>query len=256
MDRHARAPAARSRRPRSAWRCGWRSASSTGSTSRSRTTSTSTSRSRASVALGRGFVYDDAHDDRDTAQQFGRAPGYPLFWRRSAPDAPMPSATPARVKIAQSLVGALTVWLIASIALRAAGPRAGCRGGLDRRRVPAARLDAVVRVERDALLRRRARPPRSCSQRCRRIGGDQRRRPRRLGPALLAGALAGVAALMRPAMLLFLPLAAVWLAVSARGSRLRGRVAHCRRLLRHRAVDGAEPPRLRPVRARSPPKAA
>ena len=37
----------------------------------------------------------------------------------------MPTATPARVKVAQSVVGALTVWLIGLIALYAAGPRAG-----------------------------------------------------------------------------------------------------------------------------------
>ena len=34
-------------------------------------------------------------------------------------------ASPARVKVAQSLVGALTVWLIGLIALYGAGPRAG-----------------------------------------------------------------------------------------------------------------------------------
>ena len=76
------------------------------------------------VASGQGFVYDDAHES-GTAQRFGRAPAYPLFLAALDAGRPVPAATPARVKVAQSLVGALTVWLIGLIALYAGGPRAG-----------------------------------------------------------------------------------------------------------------------------------
>ncbi len=60
-----------------------------------------------------------------TAQRFGRAPGYPLFLAALDAGRPRPESTPARVKVAQSIVGALTVWLIGVIAWRAAGARAG-----------------------------------------------------------------------------------------------------------------------------------
>ncbi len=93
------------------------------------------------VASGLGFVYDDAHES-GTAQRFGRAPAYPLFLAALDAGRPVPTATPARVKVAQSLVGALTVWLIGLIALlrrRSARRRVG---GRDRGGVSAARLAA------------------------------------------------------------------------------------------------------------------
>ena len=85
------------------------------------------------VASGLGFVYDDAHDS-GTAQRFGRAPGYPLFLAALDAGRPVPTATPARVKVAQSLVGALTVWLIGLIALYCRRPAGRRVGGRDRAR--------------------------------------------------------------------------------------------------------------------------
>ncbi len=67
------------------------------------------------LAAGRGLVYDD-----DGHEHFGRAPGYAVFLAgvRSIDD----SIT--AVKVAQSVLGALGVGVIAMLAARAAGPRA------------------------------------------------------------------------------------------------------------------------------------
>src|SRR3954454_8766125 len=70
-----------------------------------------------SLAAGDGFVYGPGHDT-GTAQQFGRAPLYPLFLAAIGAGAHDYNSSPARVKIAQSLVGALAVWIIGMIAIR------------------------------------------------------------------------------------------------------------------------------------------
>lgn len=77
-----------------------------------------------SVARGDGFHYPADEPRPGTAQQFGRAPGYPLFLASLGATQPVEHA-PRRVQIAQALLGSLIVWLLASIAARAAGPRAG-----------------------------------------------------------------------------------------------------------------------------------
>jgi len=68
------------------------------------------------LAAGRGLVYDD-----DGHEHFGRAPGYAVFLAavRSIDD------SIAAVKVAQSVLGAFGVAVIAMLATRAAGPRAG-----------------------------------------------------------------------------------------------------------------------------------
>ena len=66
--------------------------------------------------------------------------------------------------------------------------------------------------------------------------------------AAAAGLTAGVAILVRPAMLFFLPLAALWLS-RAGAPALAVALVVGRRSLVDRAVDGAQPARLRPVRA-------
>lgn len=77
-----------------------------------------------SLANGRGFSYPEAG-----GEHFGRAPLYPLFLAgvltaSGAPDR-QPDAAPRSIKIAQSFVGALAVWLIGLMTMRAAGERAG-----------------------------------------------------------------------------------------------------------------------------------
>ena len=161
------------------------------------------------VASGQGFVYDDTHDS-GTAQRFGRAPGYPLFLAALDAGRPVPAHTPARVKVVQSVVGALTVWLIGVMALYCAGPRAGVwAAGISAVYPPLVSLPSyalsetlyslVALVTAFSLQLAIDRPD------------SDRAASQGTALGLLSGALAGLAALIRPAMLLYLPLAFAWL---------------------------------------------
>lgn len=164
-----------------------------------------------SVARGEGFQYPPDEPSPGTAQQFGRAPGYPAFLAAIIIPAPVNHA-PRRIKIAQALLGAASIWLIAAIAGRAAGPRAA---------VSAAAIAAVypplvwmpAYVLSETLFSALALAAALVLQE---VGGPSRLAPRTSHRArrasLLAGAvLTGLAILTRPAMLFFLPFAAVWL---------------------------------------------
>jgi 4-amino-4-deoxy-L-arabinose transferase-like glycosyltransferase len=164
------------------------------------------------LADGRGFVYDDAIEI-GTAQHFGRGPGYPLFLALLDAGRPVPDSSPTRVKVAQALVGAGIVWLIGIIALRAGGPAAGAAAAAIAAAYPplilipayvlsetvycAAALSTVMVLQRAGD----ARPP-----------GSSTGKPRRVDVAWAAagGALAGLAALVRPTTLTFLPLVFIW----------------------------------------------
>jgi hypothetical protein len=170
----------------------------------------------ASVSAGRGFSYPPVHDS-GTAQQFGRAPGYPLFLAAIGVNGTDPAATPASVKMAQAIVGAAGVWVIGLIARRAAGPLAGsaaaaiaavypplvwiCAYALSEALYSTIALLAVLLL--DAAVERRRRSAASSA----------------LPAAALsigAGLATGGAILVRPAMLFFFPLAVVWLGVHRR----------------------------------------
>jgi 4-amino-4-deoxy-L-arabinose transferase-like glycosyltransferase len=173
-----------------------------------------------SVAAGRGFVYDASHDT-GTAQQFGRAPVYPLFLAIVGAGRGEHVAAPARVKVAQSIVGAIGVGLIGLLARRAAGLRAGvAAAAIAAVYPPLVWISAYVFSEAlystlallaalllDTALDRSA-------------GGPAEDRGARSGRAMAAaaGLTAGLAILVRPAMLLFLPLAALWLIAHRRPS--------------------------------------
>jgi hypothetical protein len=167
------------------------------------------------VASGQGFVYDEAHDS-GTAQRFGRAPAYPLFLAALDAGRPVPAATPARVKVAQSFVGAATVWLIGLIALYSAGPRAAVWAA-----VLAAVYPPLVSLPSYALSETLFSAVAIAAAFVFQLAVDRAAASPRpaawIGPApvlaLLGGALAGTAALVRPAMLLYLPLAVVWMLV-------------------------------------------
>jgi hypothetical protein len=167
----------------------------------------------ANVAEGRGFVYDGA-PDVGTGQQFGRAPGYPLLLAAIGAGSTTASSTPAPVKIAQSIIGGIFVWLVGVWALRSGGAKGG---------VVAAAIAAVypplvwmpayvlsetvyAAVALAAALVLQIGVDRSRSSGNSRSGGSL---------VLAAGALTGAAILIRPAMLFFLPLAVPWL-LSAR----------------------------------------
>lgn len=161
-----------------------------------------------SVAEGRGFAYEPDHAT-GTTQQFGRAPVYPLFLAMIGAGSREHAASPLRVKVAQSLVGALGVWLIGMIGLRTAGPAGGaaaallaavypplvwiCAYVLSETLYSAIALSAVLLLDR-ALDRTDATARTT------------------LALAGAAGCVTGFAILVRPAMLFFLPLAGVWLA--------------------------------------------
>jgi hypothetical protein len=165
-----------------------------------------------SISAGRGFTYADDHDT-GTAQQFGRAPAYPLFLAAIGAAAGPHDAAPPAVKIAQAIVGGLGVWVIGLLARRAAGPAAGsaaaaiaavypplvwmCAYVLSEAVYSTVALVAVLLLDL-AIDRAEQFTNGSWIQR----GGAW---------SAAAGLTTGVAILLRPAMLFFLPLAALWL---------------------------------------------
>jgi 4-amino-4-deoxy-L-arabinose transferase-like glycosyltransferase len=168
------------------------------------------------LADGRGFAYDDAIE-LGTGQRFGRAPGYPLFLAALDAGRPVPDATPARVKVAQSLVGGATVWLIGLLALKCAGPRAGvAASAMAAAYPPLVVIPGYVLSETiysaaalaTAIVLQQAADRRSPGAARRTAAGASRAAV--LAPPIAGGALAGVSALIRPTMLVFLPLAFFW----------------------------------------------
>lgn len=159
-----------------------------------------------SVAAGRGFTYDASHHT-GTAQQFGRAPGYPLFLAAIGATEPDYAHTPRRVKVAQSLIGAAVVWLIALITFRAAGARAAIAAAAVAAIYPplvwmcayvlSETLYSFVALAAAHLL----------------TLAIDRARVHQAGGAgtIAAGLTAGCAMLVRPVMLFFLPLALLWM---------------------------------------------
>ena len=167
-----------------------------------------------SIAAGRGFAYDTSHET-GTAQQFGRAPGYPFFLAVIGAGSPDREAAHRRVKIAQAIVGAAGVWVLGLIASRAAGPRAG---------VTAAAIAAVypplvwicAYVLSEALYSAVALLTVLLLNLAIDRAGEARRSRAGHGLTVSAGIAAGVAILVRPTMLFFLPLAALWLVMHRR----------------------------------------
>ena len=154
-----------------------------------------------SLAAGRGFVYDEALDT-GTAQKFGRAPGYPVFLALLGLGDRAYEQAPAAVKIAQAAVGALTVCLIGLWGLTIAGPRAAAAAAaIAAVYPPLVAMPAYVLSE--TLFAALALAAALALQRDEASTGT--------GAAITSGVVSGVAALVRPAMLLFLPLAAIWL---------------------------------------------
>jgi hypothetical protein len=168
-----------------------------------------------SLADGRGLRYPPDLDT-GTTQQFGRAPGYPLFLAAIGAGAPA-DATPARVKVAQSALGALAVWMLGLIALACAGPRAGAiAAGLAAVYPPLVWIPSYVLSETlymplalGCVLLLGAARARADAERSPRGGGAL---------AMAAGLVAGIAILVRPGMVLFLPVVAAWLLLRRRWS--------------------------------------
>ena len=168
-----------------------------------------------SLAEGRGVRYPPDHAT-GTAQQFGRAPGYPVFLAAIGAGAPA-EATPARVKLAQSVLGAVTIWMIGVIAASCAGPRAGAiAGGIAAVYPPLVWIPSYVLSE--ALFMPLALGCVMLLARAR-AGADAEHSPRGGGAlAVASGLLAGVAILVRPGMVFFLPIVAAWFLLRRRWS--------------------------------------
>ena len=163
----------------------------------------------SSITAGRGFAYDSA-EPIGTGQHFGRAPGYPVFLALIGTGTREHDSAPARVKIAQALVGALTIWIIANIARRAAGPGAGVAAALIAAVYPPlVWISSYVLTE--SLYSAMALLAADTLQRAMTHSTGPEASRRSVALTVAAGVLSGVAILIRPAMILFLPIAGLWL---------------------------------------------
>ena len=163
-----------------------------------------------SIVRGDGFRYPADEPAPGTGQRFGRAPGYPAFLALLAVSEPAAS-TPLRVKIAQSAVGAVGIWLIAALAGRTAGPRGAVLAA-----AIAAIYPPLVWMPAYALSETLYSTLALGSALALEKGTTAFFRKKREQPTVLAGLLTGAAILVRPATLAFLPLAFVWLWRQAR----------------------------------------
>jgi 4-amino-4-deoxy-L-arabinose transferase-like glycosyltransferase len=162
-----------------------------------------------SLSAGRGFTYDSSHAT-GTAQQFGRAPGYPLFLAAIGAGRGEHETVPARVKIAQSLVGAGVVALIGWLAMRTIGSRAGALAAtVAAIHPPLISICAYVFSETlYSLLALATVLLFNASMERAAVAGRERDARIRIA---MAGLLTGAAILVRPVMLFFIPLAVVWM---------------------------------------------
>jgi len=174
-----------------------------------------------SLASGQGFSYPAVPDESATVLHFGRPPAYPAFvaallvmtghrWPEPAHLPRSSSEIPREITIAQALLGALAVWLIARLTWLVAGSGAAiiaaalaavypplvwiCAYALNETLYCALALVAVW------LLVAASDP--------------QARAP--LGLGLLAGLVTGVAVLTREAMVFFVALAGLYLLLRRR----------------------------------------
>jgi 4-amino-4-deoxy-L-arabinose transferase-like glycosyltransferase len=181
----------------------------------------------ANVWQGRGFTQALPNEPTANAQQFGRAPLYPLAlapFTSFDPDLAagrLPPDVPTAIKIAQSIAGAGAIWLVAAIAGRMAGPRAAAAGAVITAVYPPlvwicayALSEAVYATLALAGVWVLGSATDGEAQKLRSAAAQEG--PARFSallrssaPALVGGALAGLAALTRPAHLFFLPLAAL-----------------------------------------------
>jgi hypothetical protein len=158
-----------------------------------------------SLARGEGFAYPADEPVTGTAQRFGRAPGYPLFLAMLHVTEPV-EAVPARVKIAQSAVGVIGVWLIALIAGRAAGPRAAVTAaGIAALYPPLVFMPAYALSE---TLYSTVALAAACV-----LTGDgcPHFLLKKGAVPFFGGVLVGIGILIRPALLAFVPFAVAWM---------------------------------------------
>jgi len=159
-----------------------------------------------SLARGEGYRYPADEPSPGTGQQFGRAPGYPAFLATFIEPVPV-DHVPPRVQILQSVLGAAGILLIAAIAHRAGGPRSG---------VAAAALAAIYPplVWMPAYALSETLYSTVALAIVLILGNGDSPLFQRLEKGTVpffSGLLTGLAILIRPAMVFFLPLAALWM---------------------------------------------
>jgi hypothetical protein len=162
-----------------------------------------------SLVEGRGFTYPPGYDS-GTAQRFGRAPLYSMFLAGIGATAPEHGSVPTRVKIVQAFLGAALVCIIGIVAMRAWDPRAGVMAAVIAALYPPL-IWYPAYVLSETLFSLIAFTSVFVLQVA--VARSDRTNSSRPGSplALLAGGLTGLGVLTRPAMLLFVPLAALWL---------------------------------------------
>lgn len=173
------------------------------------------------LAAGKGFTYatpGPIEAGEIPLQQFGRAPGYPVFLalvsRISRLD-PAATAAPSAVKVAQAMLGAVSVVVIAALAARVAGQGAGAvAAAVTAVYPPLVWISGYVLSEAlySPLALLSALILSSVTDR----GSSRGMTWRTPGLVFGAGLVAGLAALTRPVLVLFLGCATVWLALRSR----------------------------------------
>jgi 4-amino-4-deoxy-L-arabinose transferase-like glycosyltransferase len=155
-----------------------------------------------SIAAGRGFEYD-ADVLAGPVDPFGRAPGYPLFLALVGGGRAVTSSVPASVKIAQSIIGGLGVVMVGLLAGKLAGGRAGIAAAFI-----AACYPPLIWISAYAFSEALAWPLGLAAAWC-----FDRANERRSSPVAWAtcGVLSGLTVLVRPAILFFLIVSALWL---------------------------------------------
>jgi hypothetical protein len=158
------------------------------------------------IAAGQGFTYTPVSAGEAEGAGYGRAPLYPFFISLVASVASPATLIPA-LKIAQSVLGALAVWLIALVARRAAGERAEVIAAwIAAIYPPLVWLPAFMFSESLYVVVALANV----------IVVDAALQPRHVEPRdyrsiVVAGVLAGLAALTRPAHVFFIGVLVLWL---------------------------------------------
>ena len=147
------------------------------------------------IAEGHGLTYPDTYDT-GTGQRFGRSPAYPAFLSLFRPHPGEP--VPASIKAAQAVLMSIAVLLIAGIARTAAGDRAAVIAAWI-----AALYPPLIWLPAYALSESLYLPVAlACTMLLTRLT------PRAV---LAAGVATGIAILVRSSMLVFVPLATLWL---------------------------------------------
>lgn len=157
-----------------------------------------------SLAAGHGFVYDQTMRSGSFVP-FGRAPGYPAFLALIGAGDALVASVPPSIKIAQSIVGAAGVLLIGLVGFRLGGTRVSQAAAL-----VAACYPPLVWIAAYALSEALFWPVGVLIAVCYDAAFRARGRAA-IRAAAVCGLLTAFAILIRPALLLFLPLAGLGL---------------------------------------------